>query len=568
MRGKPPLFWFCWGLAAATFVAALLPLSPAHAQTGPDPLAKTADPNLTLSSQPGRAGQATRDGAPASAAGDSGEASTDDIIPQDDPTQDPIDPDADDSTALPSDQRAVQADGDLSGPPEATQPRDGVLDTPQERPVLDGVDPTSVDLRTREERELFDATTRQTVPAGYDPLLFQIEDTGDATTDRRTQRLFRGEPYDPIGVRLGGFVYFPDAEIAGVTTNNVLRSSVPASDVYLDLESNSRLVSDWKVHALEFRSRNVLSFHDEFPTENDKGWTLEARGRLDVSKQTNLQGAISRDVSQEGRGAIDATSAGTRPNVTTDTASLTLNHRFNRLSLQLRGAVTDLAYDDILTGLAPSINSDRNSVTNEQTLRATWEFKPTLSAFAEVELNQRDFEKPAQGDLIQRDSTGTRTRFGLDFGATSEILRGEVSLGIGTQTPDDARLNDITAFLVDGNLAWRMTELTSLLLTVQTDIFDTNTIGSSGVTSHQLGAEVRHSFRKYLIGTAGVTYTARDYESVPIEESETRLALGTEYFLNREIMLFGRYEHIDFKSNQDLSSYTADDFRLGVRLRR
>ncbi len=566
MRAKPPLFWFCAGLAAATLAAALFPAAPAHAQTGPDPQAKTV-PGLTVPGVSGRAGQATRQGAAASAAGDDSSIA-DDIIPQDDPSQDPLDPDSDDNTGLAGGQRAVPVDGDLAGPAEPAFARDGVLDTPQDRPVVDGVDPTSVDLRTREERDLFDTTTAQTVPAGYDPLLFQIEDIDPTLTDRRPERLFRGEPYDPIGIRLGGFVYFPEAEISGVATNNVLRTPDPASDVYLDLNSTSRFVSDWKVHALEFRSRNALSFHDDFPTEDDRAWTLEARGRLDIAKRTNLQALISRNVGQESRGGIDASSAGERPDVTTDQANLTLNHRFNRLSLQLRGAVTDLQYDNILSGPAPQINTDRNSVTTEQAVRATWELKPTLSVFAEEEINQRNFEAPVPGDNIARDSTGTRTRAGLDFGTTGEYLRGEVSVGYGTQTPDDARLDEVTAFLIDGNLAWRLSDLTSLLFTAQTDIFDTNTTGSSAVASHQAGAQVRHAFRKYLIGTAGLTYTARDYEGVTLQENELRTTIGAEYFVNREIILFGRYEHIAFESNQALSDYNADDFRLGMRIRR
>lgn len=406
------------------------------------------------------------------------------------------------------------------------------------------------------------------MPAGYDPLLFQIEDIDPVATDRRTERLFRGEPYDPIGIRIGSFVYFPESELSGVATSNVLRSPVPSDDVYAEIISNSRLVSDWKAHALEFRMRNGYSFHDEFPTEDDKAYTLEARGRLDVTKRTNVQGLIARDQRQEGRGAIDAASAGERPDVTTDQANITLNHRFNRLSVQLRGAVTDLKYSDITGGLLPSINSDRDSVTTEQAVRATWELKPTLSVFAEEEINQRAFDKPSQGDLIVRDSTGTRTRLGLDFGETGAILRGEVSLGYGTQTPDDARLDEATAFLVDGNLAWRLSDLTSLLFTAQTDIFDTNTTGSGTVPSHQVGIEARHAFRKYLIGSAGVTYTTRDYDGIPLKESELRSTIGAEYFVNREIILFGRYEHIAFESNQLAGDYHSDDVRLGVRVRR
>ena len=106
------------------------------------------------------------------------------------------------------------------------------------------------------------------------------------------------------------------------------------------------------------------------------------------------------------------------------------------------------------------------------------------------------------------------------------------------------------------------------LVTAQTDIFDTNTTGSAGVVSHHVGLEARHSFRKYLIGTAGVTYTARAYEGVTLKEDELRATLGAEYFVNREIVLFGRYEHIDFTSNQIASDYTADEVRLGVKVRR
>ncbi len=447
-------------------------------------------------------------------------------------------------------------------------PRDGVLDPQQDRAVTDGVDPTSVDLRSREERELFENASAQTQPAGYDPLLFQIEDIDPVNSDRRIGRLFRAEPYDPIGIRLGGFVYFPEAEIAGVSTSNVLSTPDATPDVFASLITNSRLVSDWSAHALEFRVRNALSFHDAFPSEDDNAYTLEARGRLDIAKRTNLQGLVSHDLRQEGRGAIDATTSGTRPDVTTDLANLTLNHRFNRLSVQLRGAMTDLAYDDITTGLLPSIDSDRNSMTTEQAVRASWEFKPSFAVFTEVELNQRDFEKPAQGDLIFRNSTGTRTRVGVDFGSTSQTLRGEVSVGVGTQTPDDARLGDITAFLVDGNLAWRVSDLTSLLLTAQTDIFDTNTVGSAGVTSYQAGVEIRHEFRKYLVGTAGLTYTAREYDGVTLAEDETRAALGAEYFVNPEVILFGRYQHVDFNSNQIASDYQSDEVRIGARVRR
>jgi hypothetical protein len=38
--------------------------------------------------------------------------------------------------------------------------------------------------------------------------------------------------------------------------------------------------------------------------------------------------------------------------------------------------------------------------------------------------------------------------------------------------------------------------------------------------------------------------------------------------VSRELTLFGRYAHIDFSSTAPQSDYTADEVRIGMRLRR
>jgi hypothetical protein len=88
----------------------------------------------------------------------------------------------------------------------------------------------------------------------------------------------------------------------------------------------------------------VLSYYNEFQTEDDRDYTLEARGRLDVTKRANIQALISRQQYLEDRSALDASSVGTRSVVDTDRAELAYNQRFNRLSYQLRGTVQDYTY--------------------------------------------------------------------------------------------------------------------------------------------------------------------------------------------------------------------------------
>ena len=245
-----------------------------------------------------------------------------------------------------------------------------------------------------------------------------------------------------------------------------------------------------------------------------------------------------------------------------------MNHRFNRLSFQLRGTVSEYDYSDANVGNTVQSNADRNNTAYDGAVRARWEFKPTLTGFVEVEGNQRDYDVVAQSDGISRDSKGQRYRVGIEFGETSKILRGEISLGYGVQTPDDKRLDSIEGIILDANVAWRVTKLTTLAFNARSDVSETTTADSGGVFTRSVGVEARHAFQRQLIGTAGITYTMQDYQGVDIDESEWRGDLGVEYFLSREMVLFGRYRHTIFESTSPGADYTSDELHVGMRLRR
>jgi hypothetical protein len=328
-----------------------------------------------------------------------------------------------------------------------------------------------------------------------------------------------------------------------------------------------RLASNWSVHAVELRASGDLSFHDKYPTEDDRAYQVEGLGRLDVTRRTNLQGAISRDYAQESRNAINASSLGTRPNITVDRARAAFNHRFNRLSVQLRGGIVDTNYStDVFDGVIRS-NSDRDYTLYEEAVRPQWEFMPTLSLYSDVAFNQRDYSIPAFSDGIIRSSTGERYRLGVSFGTVGQFLRGEVSLGYGRQTPDNHVLEVIDGLLVDANLTWRPTPITSVLFTASTDVAETTTDDSGGVMERTYGLQARHNFQTRLVGIAGLSYFTRDFVGAGIHENQLTAATGAEYYLSRHAVLFGRYQHTVFDSTTPNSGYTVEEVQLGVRLR-
>ncbi|MCB1510531.1 MAG: outer membrane beta-barrel protein [Hyphomicrobiaceae bacterium] len=453
-------------------------------------------------------------------------------------------------------------DGDFTPPDGPRQPTDGVIPTGEPRAPVDGADPSLIDHRTKEERDRLRGR-----PAGFDPALFQVE--LEPVLDRRPRQLFRFEPYQPTGIRIGSFVALPEIEFAGAYFSNVFNSTRARSDVALDIRPAIRLVSNWRRHAAEFSARGTLTSFQEFDTENLRAYTIESRGRFDVSRRTSVEGLVSRDVSQETRSSIDANAAAIeRPTITTDRVALTVNHRFNRLRLQLRGAVAETRYGDAITATGIVSNTSRDVTTTTSAVRASWEFKPALFAFVELAFDGRTYQASPSSDGIRRDSTGQRYRAGISFGNTAEILRGEISLGYGQQRPDDRRLSEIDGVLVDANLGWRITRLTSLMFTASTDFTDATVAGSPGAASYRAGLEIQHSLRRSLMLTAGIGRVVQKYEGISLVESEWNTTAGFDYFINRNVTLFGRYRHVAFTSDVEARNYNSDEVRIGVRWRR
>ncbi len=79
---------------------------------------------------------------------------------------------------------------------------------------------------------------------------------------------------------------------------------------------------------------------------------------------------------------------------------------------------------------------------------------------------------------------------------------------------------------------------------------------------------MRHAFRRHLIVMAGFAIDHRQFEGLDAAENELTFSLGSEYFINRNVILFGRYEHSRFRSDFPASDFDADEVRVGVRVRR
>jgi hypothetical protein len=549
--------WFNWSLVAAVLISVPVGARFAHARgTSQQSVSSIEDPDASYTSEPGlddtdTQGLDERNSNPAAASPDA------DDNPAPDDVTDPADPNS----------SANQNDNDESAPRGvARDPGEvnaGDLASGEPLTPPQGVDVSSASARDAAEIELSDQRA-----ARPDPLLYQIEDLNPITDNRTTARLFRQEPYDPVGIKIGSFVLFPELDLGTSYYSNVFHAPSAKSDVAFDVVPSARLVSNWSRHALEFSATGILSFYNDYTTEDDRDYLLEARGRLDITSRANIQALIARQQSFEDRSALDASSAGTRAKIIEDQATVAYNQKFNRLSLQFRGSISDYSYGSTEDAGVVTNNRDRDYTQYEEAARATWELKPQLSPFFEVAVNHRDYSEAAQSDGINRTSNGERYRFGISFGNDGDIVRGEISLGYGVQTPSDRRLHPVDGLIIDANATWRVTPLTSILFNAMSDVSETTTTDVGGAFYRSASIGIRHELRRYLVVSAAFNYSNQDSQDGVISDNEFREIVGLEYFADRNTVLYGRYEHVNFDGIGVPNDYVGDEIHVGVRLRR
>jgi hypothetical protein len=76
--------------------------------------------------------------------------------------------------------------------------------------------------------------------------------------------------------------------------------------------------------------------------------------------------------------------------------------------------------------------------------------------------------------------------------------------------------------LIDANLAWRASALTTFLLTAQSTFIDSIAVGASGGLARRLDLRCAMPFWRRLIGSVGVRYTSTPYEGVEFDRARTR----------------------------------------------
>jgi hypothetical protein len=378
-------------------------------------------------------------------------------------------------------------------------------------------------------------------------------------------------PYAALGVHTGAFTLFPAIELIGGHDTNPAHASDGTGALLYTVAPELRAQSNWSRHELKADLRGSYTGYspDATPTLSRPYFNGKVDGRIDVTKQTRIDLGTRVLVSTDNPGSPNLQAGLAKlPIFITYGGNAGIGHRFNRFELSVKGDAERTAYQQsTLTDGSIASNDDRDYNQYGGMLRGGYELSPGVTPFVEVGADTRVHDLNADFSGFQRNSKGVTGKVGSTF-ELSRLLTGEISLGYVRRNYEDARLEQLKGLLGDASLVWTATALTTVKFTGKSAVGESTVPGVSGVLYRDVGLQVDHAFRRWLIGSVKLGYGLDDYVGLSREDKRYSAGLGLTYKLNRSVQIKGEVRQDWLRSNVSGADYTATVMLLGLRLQR
>ena len=379
------------------------------------------------------------------------------------------------------------------------------------------------------------------------------------------------DPYALLGIRAGAFDLYPAVEFIGGYDSDPSRVQGGKGAWFYSIAPELRAQSDWSRHELKADLRGSYTGFtpDETPSLSRPYLNGKVDGRIDVTHQTRIDAGARILVSTDNPGSPNLQAGLSKlPIFTTAGGTLGVGQRFNRFDVSIKGDIERTIHQQSsLTEGTTASNDDRNYDQYTGILRGGYELSPGLMPFAEVAADSRIHDLATDFSGFQRDSRGVTARAGAKFELT-RLLTGEASLGYTQRVYADPRLENLSGLIGDASLIWTASALTTVKLTGRSTVGESTIPDVSGVLYRDVGLQVDHSFRQWLVASLKFGFGVDDYVGGDRIDKRYSAGAGLTYKLSRSVQVKGEFRQDWLQSSAPGASYAASIFMLGLRLQR
>ncbi|WP_375568919.1 outer membrane beta-barrel protein [Seohaeicola saemankumensis] len=360
--------------------------------------------------------------------------------------------------------------------------------------------------------------------------------------------------------------YTFDAGIAvtGRVTDNVfLTANDRRSDVVTILSPWMALSYRAEDFRLNLEASSDIGRFADYSQENYEDYFLGAEAQYRINESVFAFGGLDYELVHEGRESPDDVS-GLRPTELREASGYVgiggrLADRTFRLGLNVR----DLNFDDTPAALGSVVdNDDRDRRQIELGGRIGVADLGEGEVFLQGIYDQRDYDQAVDnlGLGFQRSSKGYQAAIG--YNGSIGPLRGEVLLGMISQSYDDPRFGTTRALDLGVDLTMPLDNQTSLDVIVDRTLEETTLSGASGYISTSAGLRLRHRVAPDMSLAAYAFLTQNDYQSVARTDHLAEAGVSLRYYLNPRVYLDTNY---DFRQRQsDIAGADYDEHRISL----
>lgn len=391
--------------------------------------------------------------------------------------------------------------------------------------------------------------------------------------------------YDPIGLRLGDFFWFPSAELDEAYNSNIFATPTkPSYDLITAFMPKFDLQSIFPRNALDLHGSSLLQVYADHPAQNTQDGVVNADGRLDVTAESSFYGNAQVAHQHISYGSPNSPGNIAQPVTYWDyIAQAGYRQSGRRFSYQVDLGVEAAQYNAApLVGGGVSPQSSQDATVSSAAVRASYEIIPDYLGYIRFGSSLYDYWHTVPGGTRANFST-YRADFGLQI-LPRHLISGEAYAGYLIQNPAHSSFGSTSNPDFGGRLTWAITQLTTLnftgLVTFNTGTpggttfstgapapgsttFITGSAGNSYL-SRTITANANHELLRNVLVNLGATYGNYTFQGITRTDNFVILGAGLRYLVNRNLFLGGSYLFTQYTSTIPRSSYNQNVVTLRV----
>jgi hypothetical protein len=347
--------------------------------------------------------------------------------------------------------------------------------------------------------------------------------------------------YAPIGARLGAFTFDPYIGASELFDDNIFFAAHNPDADFISTATFG-LLSKVALERLSLRLDTGGEIVRYVKNTSQDYWQghFSIDGRYDIDPGLAVVGLIESSRLAQPRDAVDAVNSRT-PTIYYDTnASVGLVKNAGRFNAAATFAYQRLQYENS-EGADGTIDNgplDRNQWAFDGLVG--YNYVGTQNVFVRFQGNIRDYPQPVNNAGFRDSSKGFALTTGADFDFDG-VITGRLEVGYEQQTYDDSQIGTTAGPLVNLDVLWNPTQLTSVSGSFNYEFVESINNASPGYWRSLVTVGVTHELQRNLLLNGQLELLHREFVNSSGVENQLGLTVGGRYFIDNGLTLDAHY---------------------------